>query len=70
VVAGTITALVTAIGTLTGGILMGLAKYIQARGQADADRIRARAEMVRAQADAERARAGIAPLEAGKEVEK
>lgn len=49
----------TTIGVLIGGTLTGLAKLIQARGQRDADLVRANAEMVRAEADMIRARAGL-----------
>lgn len=55
-VVGSITALTTAIGTLIGAILMGLAKYHQARGEADANRIRAYAELERALGESARAR--------------
>jgi hypothetical protein len=51
----------TTIGVLIGGTLTGLAKLIQARGQRDADLVRANAEMVRAEADMIRARAGLPP---------
>ncbi|MFE8964233.1 hypothetical protein [Streptomyces iakyrus] len=51
----------TTIGVLIGGTLAGLAKLIQARGQRDADLMRAKAEMVRAEADMIRARAGLPP---------
>ncbi|MEU0164349.1 hypothetical protein ABZ214_02605 [Streptomyces iakyrus] len=51
----------TTIGVLIGGTLAGLAKLIQARGQRDADLVRANAEMVRAEADMIRARAGLPP---------
>nr|WSX53817.1 hypothetical protein OG409_35785 [Streptomyces sp. NBC_00974] len=54
----------TVIGVLIGGTLTGLAKLIQARGQKDADLVRANAEMVRAQAEMIRARAGLPPIEA------
>ncbi|MFJ6793713.1 hypothetical protein [Streptomyces sp. NPDC091268] len=53
----------TVIGVLVGGILTGLAKLIQARGQRDADLVRANAEMVRAEADMIRARAGLPPTD-------
>ncbi|MER5618557.1 hypothetical protein [Streptomyces sp. NPDC002215] len=56
-----IVALATATGTLIGVILTAYAKYVQARGQAEADLIRARAEMMRAEADVTRARAGLPP---------
>jgi hypothetical protein len=59
----TIVALGTATGTLIGVTLTAYAKYVRARGQADADLIRARAEMVRAEADAVRARAGLPQVE-------
>ncbi|WP_327252449.1 hypothetical protein [Streptomyces sp. NBC_01244] len=49
----------TVIGVLVGGVLSGLSKLVQARGQRDADLVRANAEMVRAQADMVRARAGL-----------
>ncbi|MGW7067225.1 oxidoreductase [Streptomyces sp. NPDC054855] len=66
--------LITASGVLIGGILNGLAKFVRARGQnasdivqvrgqADADLIRAQAEMRRAEADMLRARAGLPPGE-------
>lgn len=53
----------TVIGVLIGGILNGLAKLIQARGQRDADLVRANAEMVRAEADMIRAKAGRPPTD-------
>ncbi|WP_328764314.1 hypothetical protein [Streptomyces sp. NBC_00272] len=53
----------TVVGVLIGGTLSGLAKLIQARGQKDADLVRANAEMVRAQADMIRAKAGLPPTE-------
>lgn len=53
----------TVIGVLVGGTLTGLAKLIQARGQKDADLVRANAEMVRAQADMVRAKAGLPPTD-------
>ncbi|MER0481429.1 hypothetical protein ABR737_24345 [Streptomyces sp. Edi2] len=56
-----IVALGTATGTLIGVTLTAYAKYVQARGQAEADLIRARAEMMRAEADVTRARAGLPP---------
>ncbi|SEG85608.1 AAA ATPase domain-containing protein [Actinacidiphila yanglinensis] len=56
-----IVTLATAIGTLIGVTLTAYAKYVQARGQVEADLIRARAEMMRAEADVTRARAGIPP---------
>nr|WP_239150531.1 ATP-binding protein [Streptomyces sp. SID13588] len=56
-----IVALGTATGTLIGVVLTSYAKYVQARGQAEADLIRARAEMMRAEADVTRARAGLPP---------
>ncbi|MEU6003525.1 oxidoreductase [Streptomyces sp. NPDC047197] len=69
-----IVSLITASGVLIGGILNGLAKFVRARGQnasnivqvrgqADADLIRAQAEMRRAEADMLRARAGLPPGE-------
>ncbi|MFJ9518059.1 hypothetical protein ACIRPK_07300 [Kitasatospora sp. NPDC101801] len=51
----------TTIGVLIGGVLTGLAKLIQARGQRDADLVRANAELVRAEADMVRARAALPP---------
>ncbi|MFK0263584.1 hypothetical protein ACIQU1_19895 [Streptomyces angustmyceticus] len=57
-----IVALSAATGTLIGVILTAYAKYVQARGQAEADLIRARAEMMRAEADVTRARAGLPPV--------
>ncbi|MFB7270648.1 NACHT domain-containing protein [Streptomyces sp. NPDC056244] len=59
IVVTTIVALATAVGALTGGILTGISKYVQARGQADAERTRANADMVRAEADMFRARNGL-----------
>lgn len=70
-----IVSVITASGVLIGGILNGLAKFVrargqnasdivQARGQADADLMRAQAEMRRAEADMLRARAGLPPAEA------
>ncbi|MFC9534334.1 NACHT domain-containing protein [Streptomyces sp. NPDC056975] len=59
IVVTTIVSLATAIGALIGGTLTGIAKYVQARGQADADRTRADADMLRAQADFIRARASL-----------
>lgn len=56
-----IVALTTATGTLIGVVLTAYAKYVQARGQAGADLIRAKAEMMRAEADVARARAGLPP---------
>lgn len=53
----------TVIGVLVGGTLTGLAKLVQARGQKDADLVRANAEMVRAQADMVRAKAGLPAIE-------
>ena len=55
-IVGSITALATAIGTLTGAILFGFSRLTRARGYADAERTRAEADMVRAQAELERAR--------------
>ncbi|MFF3863027.1 oxidoreductase [Streptomyces sp. NPDC002209] len=65
---------ITASGVLIGGILNGLAKFVRARGQnasdivqargrADADVIRAQAEMRRAEADLLRARVGLPPAQ-------
>ncbi|MEU9109940.1 hypothetical protein AB0D54_37570 [Streptomyces xanthophaeus] len=54
----------TVIGVLIGGTLTGLAKLIQARGQKDADLVRANAELLRAEADMVRAKAGLPPTDA------
>ncbi|WUQ63742.1 oxidoreductase [Streptomyces canus] len=69
-----IVSMITASGVLIGGILNGLAKFVRARGQnasdivqargrADADLIRAQAELRKAEADIVRARAGLPPAE-------
>ncbi|WP_328682835.1 hypothetical protein OG905_00530 [Streptomyces sp. NBC_00322] len=63
IVVTTIVSLFTAIGALVGGTLTGISKYVQARGQADAERTRADADMLRAQAEIIRAKAGSLPLE-------
>ncbi|MEU4499418.1 NACHT domain-containing protein [Streptomyces sp. NPDC023998] len=63
IVVTTIVSLATAIGALIGGTLTGISKYVQARGQADAERTRADADMLRAQADMIRAKAGLPPME-------
>jgi xanthosine utilization system XapX-like protein len=47
-------ALVGSLGAIIGGVLAGIAKIIQARGQADSARFRALAVLVRAQSDAAR----------------
>ncbi|MET9963407.1 hypothetical protein ABZ128_30790 [Streptomyces sp. NPDC006326] len=60
----TIVSLGTVIGVLVGAILNGMAKLIQARGQKDADMVRARAELLRAEADMVRARHGLPPAPA------
>ncbi|MFF3210750.1 hypothetical protein ACFYYB_08790 [Streptomyces sp. NPDC002886] len=62
-VVASIVSIGTVIGVLTGGILTGLAKLVQARGQSEADRVRAEADMVRAQAEMVRARAGLPPAD-------
>ncbi|MFE9637118.1 hypothetical protein [Streptomyces sp. NPDC006463] len=59
----TIVALATGIGTLIGVTLTAYAKYVQARGQAEADLVRAKAGMMRAEADVMRARAGLPAIE-------
>ncbi|MFH9551987.1 hypothetical protein [Streptomyces sp. NPDC017435] len=59
----TIVALGTATGTLIGVTLTAYAKYVQARGQAESDLIRAKAELMRAEADMVRARAHIPAAE-------
>ncbi|MFI9080036.1 NACHT domain-containing protein [Streptomyces sioyaensis] len=63
VIVTTIVSLATAVGALIGGTLTGISKYVQARGQAYAERTRADAEMRRAEADVMRARAGLPPQE-------
>ncbi|MGW7491931.1 NACHT domain-containing protein [Streptomyces sp. NPDC054786] len=63
VVVTTIVSMATAIGALVGGTLTGLSKYVQARGQADAERTRANADMIRAEADMVRARKDLPTLE-------
>ncbi|WP_406397820.1 NACHT domain-containing protein [Streptomyces sp. NBC_00879] len=63
IVVTTIVSLATAIGALVGGTLAGISKYVQARGQADAERTRADADMLRAQADMIRAKRGLPPIE-------
>ncbi|MFE2943369.1 NACHT domain-containing protein [Streptomyces sp. NPDC059255] len=63
IVITTIVSLATAVGALVGGVLAGLSKYVQAQGQADAERTRANADMLRAEADMVRARRGLPPLE-------
>ncbi|MEU5248964.1 hypothetical protein AB0G81_33630 [Streptomyces asoensis] len=60
----TIVALGTATGTLIGVTLTAYAKYVQARGQAESDLIRAKAELMRAEADMVRARAQLPAVEA------
>ncbi|WP_162596738.1 hypothetical protein [Streptomyces sp. SM17] len=72
----TIVALCTACGGLVGAVLTAWAKYVQARGQNDADLVRAKAEMVRAEAemlraqsDALRAREGLPAIEPSAEGE-
>ncbi|MFI5961069.1 hypothetical protein ACIA8J_02765 [Streptomyces asoensis] len=60
----TIVALGTATGTLIGVTLTACAKYVQARGQAESDLIRAKAELLRAEADMVRARAQLPAVEA------
>ena len=62
-IVGSVTALTTAIGTLTGAILLGLSRLTRARGYADAERTRADAEMVRAQAELERAKSERAQID-------
>lgn len=51
----TVVALCTACGGLVGAVLTAWAKYVQARGQNEADLVRAKAEMVRAEAEMLRA---------------
>ncbi|MEX2969688.1 NACHT domain-containing protein [Streptomyces sp. C184] len=63
VIVTTIVSLATAVGALIGGTLTGISKYVQARGQAYAERTRADADMRRAEADVMRARAGLPPQE-------
>ncbi|MEW1661101.1 helix-turn-helix domain-containing protein [Streptomyces sp. NPDC093707] len=58
-----VVSLATAVGALVGGTLTGLSKYVQARGQAYAEKTRADADMLRARADVRRAEAGLPPLE-------
>ncbi|OEJ28485.1 hypothetical protein AR457_32480 [Streptomyces agglomeratus] len=60
----TIVSLGTAIGALVGVSVTAFAKYVSARGQADADMVRARAELLRAEAEMVRARAGLPTVEA------
>lgn len=52
VVVTTIVSISGAIGALVGGILAGMAKLVQARGHADAERILAEAALVKARAEA------------------
>lgn len=60
----TIVSLGTAIGALIGVTVTAFARYVSARGQADADMVRARAELLRAEAEMVRARAGLPAAEA------
>ena len=53
-IASPIVAIAGSLGALIGGTLAGIAKIIQARGQADSDRFRALATLVSAGADAAR----------------
>ncbi|CAM5722044.1 MULTISPECIES: helix-turn-helix domain-containing protein [Streptomyces] len=58
-----VVSLATAVGALVGGTLTGLSKYVQARGQAYAEKTRADADMLRALTDARRAVEGLPSLE-------
>jgi transcriptional regulator with XRE-family HTH domain len=57
-----VVSIATAVGALIGGTLTGLSKYVQARGQAYAEKTRADADMLRARADVHRAEAGLPSL--------
>ncbi|MEK8141659.1 hypothetical protein NKH18_00760 [Streptomyces sp. M10(2022)] len=60
-VVGSIIGIGGALGTLIGATLTAFARLVQARGQADADKMRARAELLRAEAEMHRARTGQIP---------